>query len=65
MSQHGEMDLHVRYVDEDFVQTRCISSAFLGRATAEDLLKAFKDCFPRVDLLRKSASLVGMGHHYP
>ena len=43
MSQHGEMDLHVRYFDEDFVPTRYISSAFLGRGTAEDLLKAFQD----------------------
>ena len=57
-SQRGQMDLLVGYVDdEDFVQTRYISSAYLGRATAEDLLKAFKDCFPHVDLLKKVCQL--------
>ena len=54
MSQRGQMDLHVRYFDdEDFVQTRYISLAFLGRTAAEVLLKALKDCFPHVDLLKK------------
>ena len=63
MSQHGEMDLHVRYFDEDFVPTRYISSAFLGRGTG--LIEGVSRLFPHVDLLRKSASLVCMDHQYP
>ena len=58
MSQRAQMDLHIRFVDDEgFVQTRYISSAFLGRAIAEDLLKAFKDCFPHADLLKKVCQL--------
>ena len=46
ISQKGQMDLHVRYMDSDsIVQTRYVTSAFLGKATAAHFLDALKSCF--------------------
>ena len=58
VSQRGQLDLHVRYMDsENLVQTRYISSAFLGKATAEDLMKVLKECFPNEMALEKVIQL--------
>ena len=47
VSQRGQMDLHVRYIDDDnLVQTKYVTSTFLGRANAEnlsDLTSCFSD----------------------
>lgn len=44
-SQHGQMDLYVRYWDEERheVTTSYFNSAFLGRTTAQHIIVAFKE----------------------
>ena len=41
VAQKGQMDMAVRFWDGNLVQTRYLTSAFLGHATAEDLLMTF------------------------
>ena len=58
VSQRGQMDLHVRYIaSDDLVQTKYVTSAFLGRASAENLLEAFKSCFIDAGFLEKVLQL--------
>ena len=58
ISHRGQMDLHIRYIDEDnIVQTKYVTSAFLGKATAADLLRAFKSCLPGTDMIEKVVQL--------
>ena len=58
ISQKGQMDLHIRFMDENgLVQSRYITSAFLGRATAQHLLESLKSCFPDIPTLKKVVQL--------
>lgn len=41
IAQRGQMDVHIRFCINDTVKTRYLTSVFLGRATSEDLLRAF------------------------
>lgn len=50
IAQRGQMDLHIRFCDNNVIQTRYLTSIFLGRATAEDLLKAFLEGLEGLDL---------------
>lgn len=43
IAQRGQMDLHIRFCMNDIVRTRYLTSVFMGRARAEDLLKCFHD----------------------
>ena len=52
ISQKGQMDLHIKFMDDDgLVQTKYVTSAFLGRATAMHLFEALKSCFPEEKIL--------------
>ena len=58
VSQRSQMDLHVRFIDnDDLVNSIYVTSAFMGKTTAEDLLKAFKSCFPDSLTLEKIIQL--------
>lgn len=50
--QEKQMDIHVRYWDtsSNFVCTRYFKSAFLGHATANDMMVKFLDCLKLIDL---------------
>ena len=54
--QRGQMDLVVRYFDDaaNQVITKYLTSVFLGRATATDLLVKFKEGIPRSLLVMRS-----------
>lgn len=41
-SKKKQLDIHVRFWDDDKVHSRYLGSHFLGHATAQDLLKHFK-----------------------
>ena len=47
VAQRGQMDMHIRYIDSsNLVNTKYITSAFIGHATAQNLFNALKSCFP-------------------
>lgn len=43
IAQKGQMDIHIRFLDDQNIKTRYLTSVFLGRARAEDLLEAFNN----------------------
>ena len=45
-----QLDMHVRFWTECGVVTRYVTSAFLGHATAEDILERFEQCCEGLDL---------------
>ncbi|XP_063218747.1 uncharacterized protein LOC134529009 [Bacillus rossius redtenbacheri] len=50
-TQQKQMDIHIRFWHTDnSVRTRYVTSAFIGHATADDLLKAFYKCTEKLDL---------------
>ena len=58
VSQRGQMDLHIRYIDSsNMVQTKYVTSAFLGHACAENLFTALKSCFPDDSYIEKILQL--------
>lgn len=49
ISKNCQMDINVRFWCDKKVVTRYYSSAFLGKTTAPDLLKAFNEAISRID----------------
>lgn len=50
-TQQKQMDIHIRFWHIDnTVRTRYVTSAFIGHATADDLLKSFYSCTEKLDL---------------
>ena len=47
----GQRDMHMRYWDTSLntVKTRYYNSQFMGKATAKDVLKTFKECVNGMD----------------
>lgn len=56
--EKGQMDIHVRYNDQNFIVTRYLTSIFLGRTRSEDLLCAFEKGTNELD--RKKVLQVSM-----
>ena len=62
VSQRGQMDMHIRFIGEDFlVHTKYITSSFLGSCTAEDLFRALKSCLSDQQTLLKVLQTVEHG----
>ena len=58
VSPKCQMDLHIRFInDKNMVETKYISSAFLGHPTAANLLRGLQDCLPKTCSLTKVLQL--------
>lgn len=51
-TQTKQMDIHIRYWDSNYqrVNTRYVTSVFMGHATADDMLSKMMDCFKINDI---------------
>ncbi|XP_058628921.1 uncharacterized protein LOC131538802 [Onychostoma macrolepis] len=45
-----QLDVHVRFWDDDCVQSRYLGSQFLGHGTAQDLLHHIKECVAKLNM---------------
>ncbi|KAF4097454.1 hypothetical protein G5714_021462 [Onychostoma macrolepis] len=51
-SKKKQLEIHVRFWDDDKVHSRYLGSHFIGHSTAQDLLKHFKECVEQLNLSR-------------
>ncbi|KAK9976520.1 hypothetical protein ABG768_021725 [Culter alburnus] len=51
-SKKKQLDIHVRFWNDDKVHSRYLGSHFIGHSTAQDLLKHFKECVQQLNLSR-------------
>ncbi|KAK9978890.1 hypothetical protein ABG768_020628 [Culter alburnus] len=51
-SKKKQLDIHVRFWNDDKVRSRYLGSHFIGHSTAQDLLKNFKECVQQLNLSR-------------
>ncbi|XP_073721650.1 uncharacterized protein [Misgurnus anguillicaudatus] len=57
-----QLDVHVRFWDDDCVQSRYLGSQFLGHGTAQDLLHHIKECVAKLNMMQLiSISMDGSG----
>ncbi|KAK9955915.1 hypothetical protein ABG768_015756 [Culter alburnus] len=51
-SKKKQLDIHVRFWNDDKVHSRYLGSHFIGHSMAQDLLKHFKECVQKLNLSR-------------
>ncbi|KAL3063671.1 hypothetical protein OYC64_000077 [Pagothenia borchgrevinki] len=49
-TKNKQLDLHVRFWEEEQVHSRYLGSQFMGHATAKDLLEQVKECVDQLEL---------------
>ncbi|KAK7877584.1 hypothetical protein WMY93_031716 [Mugilogobius chulae] len=49
-TKNKQLDLHIRFWENDMVQSRYFGSEFMGHSKAEDLMKHFKECVRNLNM---------------
>ena len=60
ISQSGQMDIYIRFISDSLVETRYLTSVFLRRQRAEDILEAFNDGINKSSLSQDKILQVSM-----